>query len=105
ERSVACSIDVVGHSRNASTPRARHETPPVATAGWWQPHTIWCMPHFLTRILRTGLVAGVVGTAAMDLLWFKRQRDAGSTTSFPDWEFGKGINSFDDAPAPAQVGR
>jgi len=63
------------------------------------------MSHFLTRILRTGLVAGVVGTAAMDLLWFKRQRDAGSTTSFPDWEFGKGIDNFDDAPAPAQVGR
>ena len=62
------------------------------------------MAHLLRRIVRTGLVAGAVGTTAMDLLWFKRQRDAGSTTSFPEWEF-KGINSFDEAPAPAQVGR
>jgi hypothetical protein len=62
------------------------------------------MAHFLRRIVRTGLVAGAVGTTAMDLLWFKRQRDAGSTTSFAEWEF-KGISSFDEAPAPAQVGR
>ncbi|HZX54204.1 MAG TPA: hypothetical protein VFE86_05965, partial [Ilumatobacteraceae bacterium] len=63
------------------------------------------MAHLLRRIVRTGLIAGAVGTTAMDLLWFKRQRDEGSTVSFPDWEFGKGISNFEEAPAPARVGR
>ena len=63
------------------------------------------MAHLVRRVIRSGLLAGVAGTIAMDLLWFKRQRDEGSTTSFADWEFGKGIDTFDEAPAPAQVGR
>src|SRR3954462_15593766 len=63
------------------------------------------MAHLVRRLIRSGLVAGAAGTVAMDLLWFKRQRDEGSTSSFADWELGKGIASFDEAPAPAQVGR
>jgi hypothetical protein len=62
------------------------------------------MAHLASRI-GTGVVAGAIGTAAMDLLWFKRQRNEGGTASFVDWEFGSGIDSFDEAPAPAKVGR
>jgi len=56
-------------------------------------------------MVRIGAVAGVFGTVAMDLLWFKRQRDAGNTDSFASWEFGSGIAGFEEAPAPAKVGR
>jgi hypothetical protein len=60
---------------------------------------------FVTRIVGAGLVAGAVGTAAMDLVWFKRQRDQGGTASFVEWEFGAAIKGFDDAPAPGKVGQ
>ena len=52
-----------------------------------------------------GLVAGAVGTAAMDLVWYRRYRRGGGEDGFVAWEFSKGLRSWDDAPAPAQVGR
>jgi hypothetical protein len=52
-----------------------------------------------------GLVAGVAGTAAMDALLFARYRKDGGETGFATWEFSSGITSWDDAPAPAQVGK
>jgi hypothetical protein len=52
-----------------------------------------------------GLVAGVVGTAAMDGLLFGRYRRGGGKTGFAAWEFSSGLMSWDDAPAPAQVGK
>jgi hypothetical protein len=52
-----------------------------------------------------GLVAGVAGTAAMDALLFARYRKGGGETGFATWEFSSGITSWDDAPAPAQVGK
>ncbi len=52
-----------------------------------------------------GLAAGVVGTAAMDALLFARYRRGGGETGFATWEFSTGITSWDDAPAPAQVGK
>jgi Protein of unknown function (DUF1440) len=52
-----------------------------------------------------GAIAGVAGTLAMDLLWYRRARRAGSETGFLDWEFAAGLEGWDDAPAPAQVGR
>ncbi len=52
-----------------------------------------------------GLVAGTVGTAAMDALLFSRYRRDGGETSFRDWEFSSGLNSWEDAPAPAHVGK
>jgi hypothetical protein len=55
--------------------------------------------------LGRGLVAGALGTAAMDLLWFWRyQRDDGEGT-FLAWEFSSGLCSWEQAPAPAQVGK
>jgi hypothetical protein len=52
-----------------------------------------------------GAVAGAVGTFAMDLLWYARYRRDGGDSRFTDWEFSAGLNSWDDAPAPAQFGR
>jgi len=52
-----------------------------------------------------GVVAGTVGTAAMDLIWFGRYRRGGGTSNLVDWEFSKGLDNWEAAPAPAQVGR
>jgi hypothetical protein len=52
-----------------------------------------------------GLIAGAVGTAAMDTLLFARYRRGGGTESAKAWEFSEGLSSWDDAPAPAKVGR
>ncbi len=58
----------------------------------------------LPNTLLTGAVAGALGTLAMDLLLFRRARQAGSDDEFSDWEF-TGEASFDDAGALAQVGQ
>jgi hypothetical protein len=52
-----------------------------------------------------GLVAGAVGTAAMDALLFIRYRRDGGTTPFTEWELSSGLKSWEDAPAPAHVGK
>ena len=52
-----------------------------------------------------GALAGAAGTAAMDLLLFSRYRRGGGEDSFRDWEFSGEVTSWDQAPAPAQVGR
>jgi hypothetical protein len=55
--------------------------------------------------LIAGLVAGTVGTALMDLVWFARYRRGGGQSSFLDWEFSAGLNTWEAAPAPAHVGK
>lgn len=52
-----------------------------------------------------GLAAGVLGTLAMDTLLFSRYRRGGGDSTFADWEFSSGLDSWADAPAPAQVGK
>ena len=52
-----------------------------------------------------GLVAGAVGTAAMDVFLFARYRRGGGTRSFAEWESSAGLEGWDDAPAPALVGK
>ena len=52
-----------------------------------------------------GLVAGAIGTAAMDALLFARFRRGGGETRFAEWELSKGLESWEDAPAPAHVGK
>ena len=52
-----------------------------------------------------GLLAGVIGTAAMDTYLFARYRQGGGETRFADWESSAGIDDWEKAPAPAQVGR
>ncbi|HTX13379.1 MAG TPA: DUF1440 domain-containing protein [Solirubrobacteraceae bacterium] len=52
-----------------------------------------------------GLIAGAVGTAAMDALLFKRYRRGGGKEAVKAWEFSEGLSSWDEAPAPATVGK
>jgi hypothetical protein len=52
-----------------------------------------------------GLVAGAVGTLAMDVVLYERYQRGGGESSPLDWEFSVGLRSWEQAPAPAQVGR
>jgi hypothetical protein len=52
-----------------------------------------------------GLGAGTVGTAAMDLFLHARYRREGGRDRLKSWELSEGIATWEQAPAPAQVGR
>jgi hypothetical protein len=52
-----------------------------------------------------GVAASAVGTLAMDSLWYRRYRNGGGESGFLDWESSAGLNSWEDAPAPAKVGK
>ena len=52
-----------------------------------------------------GVVAGAAGTAAMDLLMYRRYQRAGGAQALAEWEFSAGLEDWDRAPAPAHVGR
>jgi hypothetical protein len=52
-----------------------------------------------------GLIAGLVGTAAMDGYLFARYKQQGGDSGFVAWESSAGLSSWEDAPAPAQVGK
>jgi hypothetical protein len=56
-------------------------------------------------MLWRGALSGAVGTAAMDLLLYRRYRDGGGTDSLWTWEFAKGVKSWSDASAPGQLGQ
>jgi hypothetical protein len=59
----------------------------------------------LVRRAVLGLIAGAAGTLAMDLVWYRRARKAGSDAAFAEWEIVRDLQSWDDAPAPGKVGR
>ena len=52
-----------------------------------------------------GLAGGAVGTLALDLVGFARYKRSGGESSFARWEFSADLQNWDEAPAPAQVGR
>jgi hypothetical protein len=52
-----------------------------------------------------GLLAAAFGTLAMDTLLFTRYKRDGGESGFLAWEFSSGFSSWDEAPAPAQVGK
>jgi hypothetical protein len=52
-----------------------------------------------------GVVAGAVGTLAMDLVWYRRYRRGGGTDGFAAWELSAGLNGWESAPAPALLGK
>jgi hypothetical protein len=52
-----------------------------------------------------GAVAGAVAMTAMDLVWYRRARADGDGRGFVAWEFSTSASDFDDAPAPAKVGK
>jgi len=52
-----------------------------------------------------GALAGAVGAAAMDAVWYRRYRRGGGTASFSAWEFSENVEKWDDVSAPGQVGQ
>lgn len=52
-----------------------------------------------------GLVAGAVGTAVMDAFLFARYRLGGGESSAAEWESSAGVTNWEEAPAPAHVGK
>src|SRR3954470_20981495 len=65
------------------------------------------MPRRSTPLRRVvaGAIAGVAGTLAMDLVWYRRARAGGADDAFAEWEVVRDLDSWDDAPAPGQMGR
>jgi len=57
------------------------------------------------KAITYGVIAGLAGTAAMDLLMYKRFVADGGDHGLLDWETAAGVDGYDRAPAPAQVGR
>lgn len=52
-----------------------------------------------------GLIAGTIGTLAMDTLLYAEYRSGGGKREFSRWESSADIQNWEQAPAPAQVGR
>jgi hypothetical protein len=52
-----------------------------------------------------GVIAGTAGTAAMDGLLYARYRHGGGEIPLRAWELSSSVTDWDDAPAPAQVGK
>ncbi len=55
--------------------------------------------------LARGVLAGAAGTAAMDLLMYRRYRKEGGDQPLADWELSAGVDDWNAAAAPGQVGR
>jgi hypothetical protein len=56
-------------------------------------------------VVAWGLVAGAAGTAAMDLLQFARYKLGGGEERLLAWEFSAGLKDWEQAPAPAHIGK
>jgi hypothetical protein len=52
-----------------------------------------------------GLAAAAVGTLAMDALLYRRYKNDGGQSGFTAWETSAGLHNWEDAPAPAKVGK
>ena len=56
-------------------------------------------------VIVRGVVAGLAGTLAMDLVWYSRYRKSGGEDSFVRWDLAAEVSDYENAPAPAQVGK
>lgn len=56
-------------------------------------------------VVGRGVLAGGAGTVAMDLLLYRRYRRGGGEERLVEWELSAGLDGWERAPAPAQVGR
>lgn len=52
-----------------------------------------------------GALAGAAGTAAMDLLLYRRYQRGGGDQSVPEWELSAGVTDWTRAAAPGLVGK
>ncbi|MBJ2122466.1 hypothetical protein I6N91_15905 [Arthrobacter sp. MSA 4-2] len=59
----------------------------------------------LVRNAGVGLLAGALGTAAMDLVLYQRYRRSGGKSGIWRWEFASDVTSWENASAPGQLGR
>ncbi|WP_294566167.1 hypothetical protein [uncultured Arthrobacter sp.] len=59
----------------------------------------------LVRNAAVGLLAGTLGTAAMDLVLYDRYRRSGGKSGIWRWEFASDVSSWENASAPGQLGR
>ena len=57
------------------------------------------------RHVVAGLVAGAVGTAAMDAVLYRRYRRGGGTDGAWEWESATAVVGWDGASAPGKVGQ
>lgn len=57
------------------------------------------------RAVTRGIIAGAVGTAAMDTLLFARYCRGGGADGPYEWESSAGVTDWEHAPAPAHVGK
>jgi hypothetical protein len=57
------------------------------------------------RSVITGVVAGAVGTLAMDLTWYRRYRSGGGNQGFIPWETSEGTTGYEEAAAPARTAK
>jgi hypothetical protein len=57
------------------------------------------------RRLACGVLAGAVGTAAMDLVLYRRYLREGGKDSVYRWEFAGGVTSWENASAPGRLGQ
>jgi hypothetical protein len=58
----------------------------------------------LGSYLVLGALAGAAGTAAMDLVLYRRYRRNGGEVSLWQWEFACGVTNWEQASAPGKVG-
>jgi hypothetical protein len=59
----------------------------------------------LLSTIARGVAAGAVGTLAMDAVWYARYRRGGGQSRFAEWEVTTDVDSWEQAPAPGQMGR
>ena len=65
----------------------------------------------MSRIMSTvgsavrGVAASAPGTLAMDASLYRHYRHDGGTTAFPAWESSEGVDTWENAPAPALVAK
>ncbi len=77
----------------------------VGVATWVESRTYSAAMRVFSSAMR-GVAAGVVATAAMDALWYRRYRADGGKAGFSTWEFSTPAATYDDdAPAPARVAK
>jgi hypothetical protein len=57
------------------------------------------------RGLLVGALAGAAGTAAMDVVLYRRFRRDGGKDGWWHWESAAGVMGWDEASAPGQIGR
>ena len=96
---MSTSLSTPSQRPRTSSP-GRRATPRVSSTGRTER---WSATP-LAAVAR-GLVAGAVGTLAMDALWFARYKRGGGASDLAAWEFSSGFSSWDEAPAPALVGK